>query len=919
MVGDKVVQLLLRLQANQAEANLKKFAATNDSVVSKINIAWLGAKAAFAGYAARMVMDAINFAGSIDSVQNAFKSLTESFGADGNKLLADMKSLSKGMISEVDLMKSANLAMVLTEGKAIESLPKLTEIAIAAARERGTSAQQMLDDLVTASGRLSVMILDNTGISSATASKLIDKYAASLGKTREQLTQSQKAQAFFNAVLVAGNDLTTRMDFSTLSLGEKIQMLGAKTSNFTNQALSDMRDVFGRLIRDAYRLVDALQRMYDFMKSFGKGPKIDPEIEYQNVLNAYNQELEVQKQLNAEIEKRKKLSGIEGAYGDLAFQLNESIVRSTQLKKQLDAIDKQLNSIGKKKIVSGVKEAPTLGKKLGYTYDDVLKEFFGFTEDDFNKALQELSIDVDKLQKRMKAVGMPEWMQIEAMEAYNKRIEKIIDEQRKKKYEKDIKDTKDTTDAQIQAINTVGKIAKASQEKNISGLMTSISSLGQQIAKQVQSVALATGAMYLGVAGALWGLFSSLNDNTQNELEQQRQKEEALLKLEEERKEAVQARKDYEREINSALIEQKDIQLGIIHELESSKPIYDTAAEAQAQKDITQSTLDQLLQNAGLDISTDKVGVLQAKSATVSDIESLKGAKAKSQERAAEIARLENEIVFYAHYFSTHHDKKWLKIIKELQDAQKLQKDALDALGGTPEEIQSQIDDAEDKKVLLDQILDTMGDISDLNEKIDELTEEELDNLLEKYETELRILDLQKDLGDITADYWKAEKLRIFNEMLAALDSEKDKEEYLKIRKRIMDLDKDIADQNRSMAANLQLTPARQPGFVDIAYRSIRNISGDNFVQAAKRDLEGLTMPDGMVNVSHSLNSVRGKSIQEESRDFLAELVPLTKEQNGILREILNRGGGAIDQIAFESWFDSLRLASEKRTQGVAI
>lgn len=68
------------------------------------------------------------------------------------------------------------------------------------------SASQAVSDVITGIGRMSPQILDNLGIVGAT--KAIDDYAKSLGKTSEQLTDVERKQALVNVVLAGASGPT---------------------------------------------------------------------------------------------------------------------------------------------------------------------------------------------------------------------------------------------------------------------------------------------------------------------------------------------------------------------------------------------------------------------------------------------------------------------------------------------------------------------------------------------------------------------------------------------------------------------------------------------------------------------------------------------------------------------------------------
>jgi len=127
--------------------------------------------------------------------------MSDAAGVSADKILRSMRELSGGTISTMELIQSSTRAMIL--GLPIDKLDKLMRIARASATAMGTDVKQMFDDIVVGIGRQSRLILDNLGI----VVKMEDaykKYAEQLGKTASQLLETEKRQAFLNAVLEEG-------------------------------------------------------------------------------------------------------------------------------------------------------------------------------------------------------------------------------------------------------------------------------------------------------------------------------------------------------------------------------------------------------------------------------------------------------------------------------------------------------------------------------------------------------------------------------------------------------------------------------------------------------------------------------------------------------------------------------------------
>ncbi len=226
---------------NELQAETKQ---SNSAIMSAFN--WL--KAGIAQMMGSMVIqvakDFMNLAGQVDTVSKTFVKLASGAKNGSDGLLQAMQTATEGTVSTMDIMKSSNLAIQLMGEDVIKQLPEMAKIAKAAARAQGKDASQMLEDIVVASGRRSVMILDNLGISSATAAKYQEEYAKSLGKTRETLSDTQKSQAFFYAVMKAGGEVYDKAGSGALTFGEKLQVMNAKLQDTKSIIINELMPVF---------------------------------------------------------------------------------------------------------------------------------------------------------------------------------------------------------------------------------------------------------------------------------------------------------------------------------------------------------------------------------------------------------------------------------------------------------------------------------------------------------------------------------------------------------------------------------------------------------------------------------------------------------------------------------------------------
>ncbi len=236
--GNEVIMYLvadnkdLKAKLSDAEKTISELQKKTEKGAGGIATAMKRIGGVIAGYfGIQAIKQFVNFAGEVDSVSRSFYNLAQSAQGGGEALLRSMREASAGTMSNLDMMKSANLAMQLMGDQVIQHLPQMARVARAAALASGRDVSFMMESLVVATGRQSILVLDNLGISSATASRYISEYAQSIGTTADKMTAAQKSQAFFYASMKAGQELIDRIGTNTLTFGEQLQVLNATAEN----------------------------------------------------------------------------------------------------------------------------------------------------------------------------------------------------------------------------------------------------------------------------------------------------------------------------------------------------------------------------------------------------------------------------------------------------------------------------------------------------------------------------------------------------------------------------------------------------------------------------------------------------------------------------------------------------------------
>ena len=228
-LGKEAPDALKRLNAQTKQANesTKKLSST---ATSGFSIA-LKAVAAFAG--AQGIGALVDRAKELAPIEKGFESLTKSINSTASAMISDLQVATKGLIPDLELMRSTNQAVALGVATSREEWSQLAGDAVKLGRALGLGPTQALSNLSTALGRQSLLILDNLGITFK-MNDAYKEYAERLGKTTDELTDSEKKLAF---QVKAIDMLRERV----AALGEQQETTGDKLAAF-NADLSNLQD-----------------------------------------------------------------------------------------------------------------------------------------------------------------------------------------------------------------------------------------------------------------------------------------------------------------------------------------------------------------------------------------------------------------------------------------------------------------------------------------------------------------------------------------------------------------------------------------------------------------------------------------------------------------------------------------------------
>jgi len=140
-------------------------------------------------------------AAPLEGIQKGFEGLTESIEGGSTAMLAALKESSAGMVTNIDLMKSFNLAAQLISTDFAEQLPNAMQYLSKVAAATGQDMSYMMDSLVRGVGRLSPMILDNLAVQ-VDLTTAYEKWAEENGVAVESMTKTEQQMAVMNEVMV---------------------------------------------------------------------------------------------------------------------------------------------------------------------------------------------------------------------------------------------------------------------------------------------------------------------------------------------------------------------------------------------------------------------------------------------------------------------------------------------------------------------------------------------------------------------------------------------------------------------------------------------------------------------------------------------------------------------------------------------
>lgn len=138
------------------------------------------------------------------SVLDSFKSMTKEMGIDADEFQKSIAEATGNQVDNLSILRNATRGLSLIGKEAFndfgQDFVKMAELSKKAARATGQDVDYMFDSLVMGIARESKLILDNLGLN-IDITRAKDEYAQSLGKTSDELTQSEEKHAVLSTAM----------------------------------------------------------------------------------------------------------------------------------------------------------------------------------------------------------------------------------------------------------------------------------------------------------------------------------------------------------------------------------------------------------------------------------------------------------------------------------------------------------------------------------------------------------------------------------------------------------------------------------------------------------------------------------------------------------------------------------------------
>lgn len=223
-------------QSEHTRAAVKRLNRSNQGLISRLGVMrnqYLLLTFVVGGFIASLrKLTEVTRAATLEDLTRGFDSLRVNAGL-GADTLQRLREATNGTVTDMELMRQANNAMLLGVARSTEELAQLFDAAQQLGRALGKDATSSIESLVTGLGRQSRLMLDNVGIM-IKVNEAYEEFARVNNTTVAAMTDTEKKTAFLNSGLAQALEKIKAFGKETLSSSDKIRQ-----TNVATQKLAD--------------------------------------------------------------------------------------------------------------------------------------------------------------------------------------------------------------------------------------------------------------------------------------------------------------------------------------------------------------------------------------------------------------------------------------------------------------------------------------------------------------------------------------------------------------------------------------------------------------------------------------------------------------------------------------------------------
>jgi hypothetical protein len=252
---------------DQVWFQIAKGSTVGNLAANAISAAWRGIRDAV-GAAVDMVIEFGKRGAEVERIASGFEKLVPTLRQEGpggkpsnlretpERIISSTRAALKGLATDMEIMTAANQAILFGIPITAEKFGVLAKSAVTLGRAMGLDAGKALNDLIVALGRTSPRILDNLGII-VKVTEANNKYAASIGKNRLELSAEERTIAFTNEALRKMGERVEDIGDLNLNFGDKLKVVQVGLANIRDEIGKQIavNPVLNKLIEDSGRIL----------------------------------------------------------------------------------------------------------------------------------------------------------------------------------------------------------------------------------------------------------------------------------------------------------------------------------------------------------------------------------------------------------------------------------------------------------------------------------------------------------------------------------------------------------------------------------------------------------------------------------------------------------------------------------------